>query len=771
MVYKEFINRVFPINIIKKIYIWMVILIIIFNLIISVFVIISFYNSIIEERSREMLAAVKKLEERLPGSFDDILKAVDLLTASDKEQTLGINKTLQPIINDLSTFYPNLTIGYFSIDQDHIVAMGPDFDLLMTTPRTFHNLKPYDTEVLILGHFRTFIGWVENSTYNVTYPIIRDGSTIGYAWASTRTDDIYHLIFDHLQFTFFIGMAVIIMLFVVLWKVSNKFSQDLQEFAVALSDESGDITVKVMPEFNTVLKALNDNKEKLQTNAVQFEQLVELLPDPLILYSKGKIIFANSSAYSLYDIRPNGLEGKDFLDFIYIEDREKIKTLIEQVEKEKITIPYFKAVQLTEKGEPIEVEMSLVHFLYLDISATQILLRDIKKREKLEEELSKASKMESLSVLAGGIAHDFNNLLTIIWGNVALGKLKIPDELKDNLGGFLEEIEKATLQAKDLTGPLMDFAKGSEPIRKPVDIGELVRETVKLILVGSNAKGEFFISNGLPIIEVDEGQIRQVINNIGINALQAMPDGGTLMIKVDSIAILAKQYERTLPLHNGDYIKIEITDVGIGMTTEILSRIFDPYYTTKEHGNGLGLASAYSIIKNHNGYIDVESKIGLGTSFFIYLPITHLSKNMVFKEVEKIYYLYSKDKAKKVLFMDDGESLRKTVKNILGEAGYEVVCASNGNEIISMFEKALESNKPFDAVIMDLTVPGGMGGKTTMSVLLDKYPDVKAIVSSGYPNDPVMIEYERFGFKGTITKPYDPKVLLSLLNRVIYDEN
>jgi len=387
-----------------------------------------------------------------------------------------------------------------------------------------------------------------------------------------------------------------------------------------------------------------------------------------------------------------------------------------------------------------------------------INFKDITEHKKREEEMKKIQKLESLGILAGGIAHDFNNLLTSIMGNLSMA------EIFAKSGGDVFEIlkgaKKASKQAKKLTQQLLTFSKGGEPIKKLTSILELLINTTSFALSGTKAKCAFFLPDDLWWVEIDEGQIDQVINNLIINADQAMPEGGVVEVGAENVTV---NKQDRLPLEEGKYIKISITDQGIGVPEEYLQKIFDPYFTTKQKGSGLGLAITYSIIKKHEGYITLKSGKGVGTTFFIYLPAI---EKQIFAMEEVVEEIIDSGKGK-ILFMDDQQNVRDTVGEMLNYIGYEVEFANDGKEAIELYKKAKESKKPFDAVILDLTVPAGMGGKEAIQRLIEIELDVKAIVSSGYSNDPVLSEYKQYGFSGVVTKPYDIEELSETLHKVI----
>jgi PAS domain S-box-containing protein len=395
------------------------------------------------------------------------------------------------------------------------------------------------------------------------------------------------------------------------------------------------------------------------------------------------------------------------------------------------------------------------------------ITQDITERKRLEETSLQAQKLESVGILAGGIAHDFNNILTGILGNISLAKIATSPESK--VFKRLTEAENATDHATTLAKQLLTFSKGGVPIRETAYAMNLIKDSVSFSLRGSNISYEYSIQEDLWPVDMDMGQINQVISNLVINARHAMPGGGLLKVGAENITI-GTDKEDTMDglLKEGQYIKISIDDNGTGIGKEHLDKIFDPYFTTKEKGSGLGLATSYSIIKKHSGHITVESQIGAGTTFSIYLPA---SKKKIAgdkgREGPAASLKEKKHKGMKVLVMDDEAVIRDVVGEMLTSLGYEVDFAIEGDEAIGMYRKAKESGEPFGAVIMDLTIPGGMGGKEAVKKLLEIDPGVKVIVSSGYYNDPIMANFRNYGFSGVINKPYTITDLGAMLHQVI----
>ena len=406
---------------------------------------------------------------------------------------------------------------------------------------------------------------------------------------------------------------------------------------------------------------------------------------------------------------------------------------------------------IADSGAPIHDEAG-------NLFGVVLVFRDITETRRLEEELRKVDKLESVGTLAGGIAHDFNNFLTGIMGNISLVRryMEPGSEAEDRL----LEAEKASLRARDLTQQLLTFARGGAPIRKTVSITKLLKESATFALRGSNIKCEFSLPDGLWPVEIDEGQISQVINNVVINAEEAMPKGGIIEVGAKNIVIRRR---RGLPLSVGNYVEITIEDHGVGIPKDILPRIFEPYFTTKQKGSGLGLATSFSIVKNHDGYIAADSAVGVGTSVYIYLPA---SKKSIPAKKAEVAEARITGKGR-VLVMDDEDMIRLLLSRILTGGGYEVELTKNGEEAIELYQKAKESGQPFDALILDLTIAGGMGGKEAIRRLLEIDPNVKAIVSSGYSTDPIMSEFKDYGFSGVAAKPYEITELEETLRKII----
>jgi PAS domain S-box-containing protein len=481
---------------------------------------------------------------------------------------------------------------------------------------------------------------------------------------------------------------------------------------------------------------------------------------------KGKFTFASPSCESLSGYKDKEIVGMK-LDQLLTPDSMDLskKTLAELLSTENLArqeYPPFILPQLElqfkdgSRSVYIEVKGSFLKDSQGQPTGLLGVTRDITERKQLEEQFLQAQKMEAVGTLAGGIAHDFNNILTAILGNIGLAVLdaKTNPQVQDRLA----QAEAACLRAQGLSQQLLTFAKGGAPVKKLFSVAELLTQSTAFTCVGSPVRCETTFPENLWSIEADPGQIGQVFQNLTINAIQAMPTGGTIKVWAENLTLGT---ESDLPLSAGRYIKISVRDQGMGIPTEHLPRIFEPYFTTKQKGSGLGLASAYAIIKKHHGHIAAESKSGVGTTFDIYLPAVEQQATPQPQEDREL--LVGKGK---ILVMDDEEMVREVLGRMLAHLGYEAKFAGDAGETIEMFVQAQESGDIFAVVILDLTIPGGMGGQETMARLLEIDPQVKAIVSSGYSDDPIMADFSKYSFSGVIAKPYRISELSSVLNKV-----
>ena len=392
------------------------------------------------------------------------------------------------------------------------------------------------------------------------------------------------------------------------------------------------------------------------------------------------------------------------------------------------------------------------------------VFRDVTEQRKIDFELQNIQKLESLGVFAGGIAHDFNNLLQGITGNISLAKVII-SRMKggEEVIEILSRAENISERAQSIAQQLLTFAEGGEPIKEIVNLGKFVINSVDLVVHGSKSKCQFTLSDDLWTVEVDQGQFAQVIHNLVLNASQAMPEGGTIEVSAENFV---KDNSIQMNLEQGNYVVIKIKDAGIGILDKHVETIFDPFFTTKNTGSGLGLAISHGVIAKHNGCITVESHVGVGTTFAIYLPASDKQVVSISEIEDQVAKLDSK-----ILVMDDEEYIREFVVDALTNLGCRrVETAKDGKQAIELFKKAKDSGEPYDLVILDMTIPGGMDGKSTIQELIKIDGDIKAIVSSGYSKDPVMSNFQEHGFCASISKPYNISRLSTLIADLLTKE-
>lgn len=502
-------------------------------------------------------------------------------------------------------------------------------------------------------------------------------------------------------------------------------------------------------------------EEELRESESKYHMLIESSTDGVAIIQDGVYKYINQTLARMFGYSREELVGMPFLSLVapawmdMVVERQR-KRLSGQPAPEK-----YEVGMLYRDGSIKEMELAGSLISYEGKPATMAVVTDITEKKTWENRKLVAQKLESIGVLAGGIAHDFNNILAAILGNISLAKLS--DGQNPEVEAQLTKAENACARAKDLTHQLLTFAKGGTPVKNTRSLVELLHDSANFALSGSNVKAEFEISKDLWPADIDIEQISRVIHNLVVNADQAMPNGGIIKICAENTII---NEVNLLSLPGGRFVIISVIDHGEGIPVHNIKYIFDPYFTTRQKGSGLGLAMTYSVIKNHGGTISVDSTVGTGTTFRVYLPASE--QNV--QEANHETGTYCSLKGKRILLVDDEEMIRDVTSRILKHMGVgEVLIAGDGHEAVSVYEQSMINNSPVDAVIMDLTIPGGMGGREAVLELLKIDPGMKAIVSSGYASDPILSEYKKFGFKGVLVKPYKIQELDKVLCDVLAD--
>jgi PAS domain S-box-containing protein len=526
---------------------------------------------------------------------------------------------------------------------------------------------------------------------------------------------------------------------------------------VAGRDELADIAMSI----NGMLAALERAQQQLRESENRFRQVAESAGEWIWeINVEGIYTYSSPAVEKILGYTPEEIVGtKHFYDFFVPADRDKIKREAFAVMTRKEPFRRFMNLNVHRDGRLVILETSGIPLLDEEgnLRGYRGADTDITERRELEEELIKHQKLESLGILAGGIAHDFNNILTAVMGYLSLIRSAIKPG--DRLLPLVEGSERAALRAKDLTQQLLTFSKGGVPIKKIISLTVLLRDAASFATAGSGVQCRFSLSDNLWLVDADEGQISQVVNNLVINAAQAMPQGGTISITAANVPAGS---EKDLPLKGQDYVRFSVSDEGIGIPHDYLQKIFDPYFTTKQRGSGLGLATCYSIVRNHDGMLTVQSELGRGSTFYVYLPAaTRVAVPAAAPGGEAI------TGRGRVLIMDDEDAVREIAGKMLEHIGYEVALARDGDEMLAMYREARENGAPFAAVIMDLTISGKMSGKDAIVRLLALDPGAKAIVSSGYANDPIMSCYKDYGFLGVVPKPYRIEEIGAELRKVL----
>jgi len=480
------------------------------------------------------------------------------------------------------------------------------------------------------------------------------------------------------------------------------------------------------------------------------------------LDTEGRVVLINRKGCEITGYEESELVGRDWFDLVIpASQRSEAKEVFrELMVGNTVPLERYQNRIVTRDGKERLIAWS--NTILKDgegrITGTLSSGEDITDKQRMEEEILRTQKLESIGTFAGGIAHDFNNFLMAIHGYVQLAK----ETLNGNTEGreMLVMAEDAAKRARGLTRQLITFAKGGEPVTKTVSIREVVKDAAGFVLTGSNASLSLEIDDNLWLVKADVGQVEQVVSNLAINAKHAMPEGGTVRISLRNVGMEEaeeKGYGSTR------LVEMSIRDEGIGIPPDILQRIFDPYFTTKQEGSGLGLASTHSIVRKHGGHITVESTLGEGTSFCLYFP----ASNGTSEGIESEDKTPERFAGHKVLLMDDDERVAALIGTMIEKLGCRATVTHHGKESVEAYRKARQDGEPYDAVILDVIVPGGMGGREAAEQLLRIDADANLIVSSGYSNDPVMSRYHDYGFRACLAKPYDQSELGHVLHSVL----
>lgn len=501
-----------------------------------------------------------------------------------------------------------------------------------------------------------------------------------------------------------------------------------------------------------------EEEKKLAKSEEKFRALTEASPDVIMRFDRShRHLYVNPALENKLGRKAEEFIGKTHRELDFPE--ELVKLWEDSIEK------------VFQTGKSNRTEFQLPNGQWSDwllfpefasdgtVNAVITSDRDITRRKKLEQELIKAQKLESLGVLAGGIAHDFNNLLTAIMGNISY--ILMESKEGTEVWEALTDAEKACQRAQQLTQQLLTFAGGGKPIKKPISLIKPIRDAVTFALTGSNITSVLRIDENLWPVEADLDQIFQIVNNLVINSKQALPANGEVEVEATNIEIKKDEIPE---LQAGRYIRILVRDCGKGIPKEIQKKIFDPYFTTKKSGSGLGLATVFSIVKNHNGMVFVDSIPDLETTFFIYLPATK-TKVLSKEDLKSII-----KGSGKILVMDDEPGVLQVADRILTKLGYQAESVKNGEAAIELYRDAMKRQDPFNAVLLDLTVKGGLGEEKTFQQLKMIDPGAKVIVSSGYSDDSILAKYKELGFAGIIPKPYEMVTISEVLAKVITEK-
>lgn len=534
----------------------------------------------------------------------------------------------------------------------------------------------------------------------------------------------------------------------------HQHRERLQELVNERTAELSRVNAQLLQEVEERKKA----EDAVRRNAAYFQSLIaNALDITTVLDGAGRVLYESPSVRQL-GYTDTELLGADVFSLIHPEDLDAARAALSRAIERPDTTEMLELRIRHRDGSWRVLEAAGKSFTD-ESGARNIIVnsRDVTERRKLEEQLQRIQRIESLGVFAGGLAHDLNNILTGILGNIELAAMYLEPAGKS--AARLEQARRASLRARELTNQLLTFSKGGTPVKKPLALGALLENAVAFVLSGSSVAAELAVPENLWHVDADEGQLSQVFHNILLNAVQAMPGGGTIFVRCENIpngSVTAPDLRPEQAIH------IAIEDQGVGIPEEYLDKIFDPYFSTKQPGSGLGLAISYSIVKKHGGHITVESRPGRGTVLHVYLPASNNALPVHAAAEERPLRGTGR-----VLLMDDEEVVLDVAGEALRNFGYDVTFAPDGAGALSLYAAAREAGQPFDAVILDLTIPGGMGGKETVQKLLALDPRARVIVASGYSDDPILSDFREYGFAAALRKPFRIRDLGEVVKKVL----
>ncbi|HBA59708.1 MAG TPA: hypothetical protein DCZ92_02575 [Elusimicrobia bacterium] len=503
------------------------------------------------------------------------------------------------------------------------------------------------------------------------------------------------------------------------------------------------------------------NQEKAVESEKRFQALLDASPDGFMVRRGHKLIYINASGLKMLGVKEEGaLLGRDVLTLLPEELRPEFRRRMEKTDSLGVSTPPTEIRLPRPDGRLADVEISGSPIVFGGEKCGMIFFRDIserKKAERLMQEMANMQRVESLGALAGGIAHDFNNMLTGITANLSLLREKAGNAENEEI---IRDTLEAARSAQTLTSQLLAFSKGGKPVKKEFCFERALRDIFSLATRGSKTANSAAVNENLWSLEGDENQLKQALNNLLVNAIQAMPDGGKLRLEADNAELQPGAGAGLLP--PGKYLRLLVSDTGIGIPKEYLDRIFEPYFTTKTKGHGLGLSMTWSVIKNHGGHIEARSEPGKGSTFDIFLPATGRCLKAEARSAGRI-----QKGTGRILVLEDEELVSKAAGRMLAELGYTFELTSDGRETLRRYSEEKAAGRPFSAVILDLTIPGGMGGKETGLKLRRLDPAARIVVSSGYSDEPVMSDYRSFGFDAVLPKPYKYEDLAATLTALL----